>query len=68
MEKKRINWALYQAYKNKGLNAKQLAEKSDIDYLRLTRLVNGYLKRWKKSEMRTLSKILRKSQKELFSE
>lgn len=68
MEKRRINWALYRAYKDKGLNAKQLAEKSGIDYLRLTRLVNGYLKRWKKSEMRVLSKILRIPQKELFSE
>ena len=66
MQKNKINFAVYRAYKNKGLNAKQLSEKTGIDYLRLTRLINGYLKNWRKKEMQILSKTLREPQKKLF--
>ena len=66
MEKKRINWALYRAFKDKGYTGKSLCEKTEIDYDRFSRLINGQLKKWRTNEMQILSKVLRVPQKELF--
>ena len=68
MQKKRINWNLYRAYRDKDFTAKSLCEKTGIDYDRFCRLINGQLKKWRKKEMQKLSKILRQPQKHLFQE
>lgn len=66
MDVKKINWALYKAFKDKGYTGKELCKKTGIDYHRFSRLINGQLKKWRKDEMRILSKVLRVPQKELF--
>ena len=54
MNKNKINWNLYKAYKDKGLTAKKLCEKTGIDYYRFSRLINGQLKKWRKNQLKLL--------------
>jgi len=66
MVRKKINFALRKAYGIKGYTAKEIAEKAGIDYFRFKRLENGQLQKWRPTEKRKLSLILRVPQKILF--
>jgi len=59
-------WSLIMAYKKKGLTTKQLAKKTGINYQRLARVIRGDLIGFRPNEKRTLSRVLRTPQKELF--
>ena len=59
------NWELRKAIKQMGYTYHTLAEKSDINYVKICRFVLGKVSP-KHFERVILSRILRKPQKELF--
>lgn len=60
-----FNFKLFEAYRNKGLKAYELAEQAGIERTRFCRILTGRLAA-RPDEIKVLSKLLRVAQKNLF--
>ena len=60
-----FNFNLFEAYRNKGMKAYEMAEKAGIERTRFCRILTGKLAA-RPDEIRSLSKILKTAQKDLF--
>lgn len=60
-----FNFKLFSVYRNKGLRGYEVAERAGIERTRFCRILTGKLTA-RPDEIKTLSKILKVAQKELF--